>query len=760
MSKEESMQSRSVNRHFWTSRPIAALALFTAGAFVGTAACSGESSIPTAQKDAETPPVVSFPRDASVDAAKEPTPAPIVPRDSKAVVTVLETTDTHTNVRSYDYYKLVADESLGLERTATLVKQARTETSATVLVDNGDTIQGTVLADFQATVQPIPCAQTLAVYKAMNAMGYDVGGIGNHEFNYGLAFLSQVTHTPFDVDGVDAGSVSSCGGPKFPIVLSNVFSAKTQKSLFPPSTIVKKTLTARGPDGKTIETTVNVGFLAFTPPQILTWDKRWLDGKVTTKGVNEVAATVVADLRAKGADLVVAIIHGGLDNSPYAPTLENQGYYLAQVPGVDAMLMGHSHQVFPNAASTLPQFGLPGVDKDLGAVSGIPAMMSSFWGQHLGVMQLELSYTGTGWSVDKAKTIVEVRPTSTTCSGGKANACPTGKWRTGAVCPHADLCAGKPDKTKVFVEAEASIAPLVSAEHDATIAYVKTPIGTSDFDLTSFFADVGEVSAIQVVNQAQTEYVTSYVRDNLPQYASLPVLSVSAPFKSGFSGGNDYTAVAAGGVAINNAADLYLYANTIYAVKITGATLVDWLETSATRFRQIDPSLSVDQPLINSAVPGYNFDVVTSPDLTYEIDVTQPLPAMGQKANGRIKNVLFKGQPLDREAEIIVATNNYRASGGGNFPGLDGSKTIYASPDASRDVLIAYIKKKGTLTRVENGLARSFRFTRVPTLGRVVFVSAQNALPKALAAGLRVSLVQQDDGSGKQLSLYSIDLSQ
>ena len=131
-----------------------------------------------------------------------------------------------------------------------------------------------------------------------------------------------------------------------------MFSSKTNQPLFSPSTIITKSVSATTPDGNTMQATLKLGFLAFTPPPILSWDKRWLDGKVFTKGVQEVAAPLVTDLRAKGADLVIAIIHGGLDNAPYTPALENQGCYLAQVPGIDAMLMGHSHQIFPNPSST------------------------------------------------------------------------------------------------------------------------------------------------------------------------------------------------------------------------------------------------------------------------------------------------------------------------------------------------------------------------------------------------------------------------
>ena len=374
---------------------------------------------------------------------------------------------------------------------------------------------------------------------------------------------------------------------------------------------------------------------------------------------------------------MIAISHGGLDNSPYLPSMENGNYYLSQVPGIDAMLLGHSHQTFPDAASTSPQFNLPGVDKAKGLVNGVPTVMANFWGKHLGVIKMSISYDGKAWVVSKDKTKVEARSIK-----------------------NAD---------GTYVAVDPSVAPLVETEHQATIAYVKTPIGSTDFNMNSYFADVGDVSAIQIVNQAQADYISTYVKANLPQYASLPVLSVSAPFKSGFAGGGDFTDVAAGNVAINNAADLYLYPNTIYAVKVTGQDVKNWLETAAKRFNQINPALTTEQALISS-FPGYNFDMFTNSDLQYEIDVTQ---AVGS----RIKNLTYKGAALSMTQEFIIATNNYRASGGGNFPGIDGTKTIYASPDANRDVLISYIKSVKTLKLASNGSARSWKFSKVTTAG-------------------------------------------
>jgi 2',3'-cyclic-nucleotide 2'-phosphodiesterase/3'-nucleotidase len=228
---------------------------------------------------------------------------------------------------------------------------------------------------------------------------------------------------------------------------------------------------------------------------------------------------------------------------------------------------------------------------------------------------------------------------------------------------------------------------------------------------------------------------------------------MSAPFKSGSAGAFDFTDVPAGKLALNNAADLYLYPNALYAVKVDGALLRAWLETSARRFNTIDPAQLEPQELVNATVPSYNFDTVTSSEISYEIDVTQP---PGQ----RIRKLALRGVPVTPQQEFIVATNNYRASGGGNFPGLDGSKTVLASPDTSRDVLIGYIREVKQLTRGEHGAARSWRFAKVATAGPVVFHSAPGMLGLAREAGLdNVRLLRADDGLGKGFALYALDLS-
>ncbi|HVE81745.1 MAG TPA: 5'-nucleotidase C-terminal domain-containing protein, partial [Myxococcales bacterium] len=362
---------------------------------------------------------------------------------------------------------------------------------------------------------------------------------------------------------------------------------------------------------------------------------------------------------------------------------------------------------------------MPGVDNAKGLINGVPAVMAASWGSRLGVIRLLLRYTDGAWTVVPDETRVESRSTR------------------------------KSDGT--YVAPDPSVAQMVDAEHRATIEYVKTPIGTTDFRMATWFALVGDESALQIVNMAQMDYASRLVQASLPQYAGIPVLSVTAPFKFGRNGPTDYTDVPEGPMAIFNAADLYLFANTVHVVKVKGSDVKAWLEKSAQQFKQIDPSNAAPQDLVDTAFPGYNFDVLYGPGVTYEIDVTRPV-------GGRVMNLTYQGAPVTADQDFIIATNNYRASGGGGFPGIDGSKTIIQSPDANRDVLINYIKANPSLTFARHGSTRSWRFTRVTTAGPVIFRSGPNQLALAVAQGISgvAKYGENTDGTWS----YSIDLSQ
>lgn len=615
---------------------------------------------------------------------------------ARGTLAILATTDVHTNLLSYDYYKTAEDKTIGLERTATLIQQARTQYPDHVLLDNGDTLQGTAMSDYQAVVKPVGCGETLAPIKAMNYLRYDAMVYGNHEFNYGLDWLDQVT------------GKNGCAGARFPVLVANVFNVSDKKPRYPTTSIIEKTVA-----GKLLK----IGVFGVTPPQIVLWDKRHLDGKVTTGGVKEAATQAVTELKAKGADIIIALNHGGMSKAAYSPTLENAGNYVAEVKGIDAIIMGHSHSYFPDGKNFAD---IPNVDNKTGKVNGIPAVMPGFWGNHLGVITLDLENKDGKWTVLASKS--EIRPIALKDANGTT---------TGYVAP------------------DPKIRSLVQAEHEATVQYVSTPIGTTTQPIASFFAQSGDITALELINKAQRDYVSRYIQANLPQYANLPVLSAAAPFKMNFRG-SGYTDIPAGGVAIKNVADLYIYPNTVQAVKIDGKALKAWLERSAQYFNRIDPSKTEAQPLVDTTFPSYNFDVIDG--VTYEIDVSAAV-------NNRINNLRYNGLPVTDTQEFIVATNNYRASGGGSFAGLNGTQTIFESPDTNRDIIVDYIKTVKNLSKANSGADKNWRLANVITAGAVTFKSACDKL--AVAAADDMTNISQTTAPRDENGdcTYNIDLS-
>ena len=646
-----------------------------------------------------------------------------LPDGMQAKVAILETTDIHSNVLSYDYYKLKPDDTLGFERTATLIQRARAEFPNTFLFDSGDTIQGSVLADYQALVKPVGCDDELAIYRAMDAIGYDGGTAGNHEFNYGLGFLSQATGTPMNVDG---GRTGHCAGPHFPLVLANVDSVRDGKPIFQPWTVVTKTIDAYQPDGSKVRVPLRIGIIGFTPPPIMQWDKQNLAGKVTVTGVVEAAQKYLPQLQAQHPDLIVAILHGGIDTAPYTPAMENGGWYLAGVPGIDVLLLGHSHTEFPG-----PHYaGMKDVDAKRGLVRGVPAVMGGFFGKDLGVVQQVLDRRQGRWVVDRSLSHSEVRPICTaTASANKST-------------------AKSPTQKAACVPADPQIAPLLDRTQAAAIAYVNTPIGESTVRLSSYFADEGNMTALAVVNAAEADYVRRELPRTHPELRDVPVLSSAAAFRTGFGGPDDYTDVAAGPLTLRSAADLYFYPNTLAAVKTDGAGLKAWLEKSAERFNRIDPAQSVEQPLINDQYGGFNFDQIQG-GVHYVIDISKP-------AGQRITTLTYHDKPVTPEQPFVIVTNNYRASGGGHFPGLDGSSIVLAAPDGTREILADWLKEKKKIG-ANDIEPRSWQFAPLKTHGPIVFTDASNKQDVAHATGLTGIRQLKDNGDGT--AVYVIDLS-
>jgi 2',3'-cyclic-nucleotide 2'-phosphodiesterase/3'-nucleotidase len=593
---------------------------------------------------------------------------------------ILETTDLHVNVFPYDYYRDAADDTVGLGRTAALVKTARAEARNSLLFDNGDLIQGSPMGDFIAYRRGMKKGDDHPMVAAMNVMGYDCGTVGNHEFNYGLEFLAN-----------------SLGTAKFPIVCANVMTSEG-KTLYRPWLILEREFVAESG----VKQAIKIGVIGFVPPQIVQWDKAHLDGRASTIDIVDAAQKHVPELRKAGADIVVALCHSGIAGGERAGGEENAALHLAKVDGVDVILSGHQHLVFPGGK----EFNnIADVDVQKGTLHGKPAVMAGFWGSHLGLIDLELTKEGGAWKVADFK--CEARP----------------------------IFERVERKVVPKVEAETAVLAASRADHEATLKYVREPVGTTAVPIHSYFSLVSDDASVKFVAEAQAWYVADLLKDTA--HKDLPLLSAAAPFKAGGRGGPSYfTDIKPGPLAIKDLADVYIYPNTIRAVKVTGAQVREWLERSAGIYNQIDPAKSGEQELINPRFPAFNFDVIAG--VQYKIDPTQPSrydidgKLVDPKAR-RIKDLTYGGKPVSDEQMFIVATNNYRASGGGNFPGNDGKTTILDAPDLTRDAIMRFIVARKEVAPKADG---SWSLA-VPSNVTAVFLTGPNAAAYQ-PAGIRV----------------------
>ncbi|MDT3723554.1 5'-nucleotidase C-terminal domain-containing protein [Streptomyces sp. DSM 41972] len=484
--------------------------------------------------------------------------APEAGRGKKPVkryaLTVMGTTDLHGHVFNWDYYKDseyqdTDGNAQGLARVSTLVNRIREERGRenTLLLDAGDTIQGTPLTYYYAKVDPITAegGPVHPMAQAMNAIGYDAVALGNHEFNYGIETLRKFEE--------------QCD---FPLLGANAVDAKTLKPAFPPYFIKKFHVKGAPP--------VKVAVLGLTNPGIAIWDKAYVQGKLTFPGLEEQAAKWVPKLRSMGADVVVVSAHSGTSGtSSYGdqlPHVENAAANVArQVPGIDAILVGHAHAEIAELRVTNEKTG-----KEV--VLSEPLC----YAERLTLFDVELTFERGRWQVESVK---------------------------------ASL------RDAASVEDDPRITRLLGDEHAEVVKYVNQVVGTATETLTTVEARYKDAPIIDLISKVQEDVVREALAGT--EYASLPVLSQASPFSR-------TSEIPAGDVTVRDLSSLYVYDNTLVAKLLTGAQVRAYLEFSAEYFTQTSAGAPVDVDKLTNANgrPDYNYDYVSG--VRYDIDIAQP----------------------------------------------------------------------------------------------------------------------------------------
>ncbi|MDQ0580372.1 bifunctional metallophosphatase/5'-nucleotidase [Streptomyces rishiriensis] len=424
-------------------------------------------------------------------AAEAKKPAKPVKQPKRYALTVLGTTDLHGHVFNWDYFKDAeyqdaAGNAQGLARISTLVNRIRAEKGRenTLLLDAGDTIQGTPLTYYYAKVDPITAkgGPVHPMAQAMNAIGYDAAALGNHEFNYGIETLRKFESQL-----------------RFPLLGANAVDAKTLKPAFPPYVI--KTFCVKGAPP------VKVAVLGLTNPGIAIWDKAYVQGKLAFPGLEEQAAKWVPKLKSLGADVVIVSAHSGSSGtSSYGdqlPYVENSAALVAQqVPDIDAVLVGHAHVEIPEL-------------KVVNAKTGKTVVLSEplAYAERLSVFDVELVFEKGRWTVESVAS--KVLNSNTVADDPKITKLLGDEHAK--VVAYVNQVVGSATETLTTVEARYKDAPIIDLITKVQEDVVKAALaGTSYASLpviaqASPFSRTSEIPAGQVTIR---DLSSLYVYDN------------------------------------------------------------------------------------------------------------------------------------------------------------------------------------------------------------------------------------------------------
>ena len=607
----------------------------------------------------------------------------------RVTLRILATTDLHGHILPWDDLTDRPAPDRGLAQIASLISQARAEVPGSLLLDNGDFLNGSPLADHVAqAAHSAPNRKKdqgkhiHPMIAAMNHLGYDAVTLGNHEFSQGLDLLRHALRQA-----------------RFATVCTNLDRhgpTGRRRSFAPRQILLRRQLWDQ--DGTPHE--LVVGILGFLPPQTTVWERHHLTGKVAVRAILDSARAAVPRLRRAGADLVIALSHSGIgagdSADPQGGCDETISDRLAQIDGIDAVVAGHTHQLFPPS----PAPDVPKRPDTPAHTLTAPIVMPGFYGSHLGVLDLALCRTAQGWQVDRCDT--SLRPVARRVG-------PLGRLQS-------------------LVKPEPHLAALVARDMSSMRAAANQPVGLTAKPLHSYYALIGWAPVQDLLAEAQAANMRRLLTGT-PE-ADWPLLVAAAPFKAGGRAGpSNYIDIPPGPLTARHIADLYMHPNSPVALRMTGADLARWLERSVSLFHAITPG-SLDATLIDPGFPSHNFDMIHG--LSYTIDLSQPArhDAFGHitapKAQ-RIHDLRHQGQPVQPTDRFVLVTNSYRAGGGAGFAGTHPPDIVAEDARPMRDVLHAHIRSAPPLRPTTQP---HWRFAPMPGTS-VIFDTGPGALTHA-----------------------------
>ncbi len=534
---------------------------------------------------------------------------------------LMATTDLHMQILPPVRGDGQAAPGQGFVRTASLIRRARREARNVLLLDNGDFL----CSNGREALARGRWRRSHPMIRVMNHLGYDAATPGNHDFDHGLDYLAEVA-----------------GQAHFPFVSANVLrrgaSTNGSEAVFPPYILLERSFH----DRLGLPHFLRIGIVGFLPPNSVTGA-----AELITRDIVATARKLVPRLQEEGADLIVALAHSGLDRARYRPGMENAAVPLAALPGIDAVICGHNHRIFPG-----PDWPRdPAIDPKQGRVHGKPVVSAGFRGSHLGLIDMELEKTARGWRVANAevqlRSVLQVQP-------------------------------GDAPGTARPVRADGAVRRIVAPALDLLDGRSARRVSRTVRPIHSFFALAGPSPAVQLVQAAQSAHLRRLIADGLAP--DLPLLSSAGAFRAGgFDGPGNFTAIAPGPLTLSDLADLYPFPNRLAVLELDGHDLRLWLERAASIFNRADPAAPAPVALKPRQVPGYMFETVLG--VEYEIDLSAPAlfdpkgrikgqakdQARGQ-TGGRIARLRWQGRPVSDRDRFLLITNTYRTGGGGNYP--------------------------------------------------------------------------------------------